>query len=157
MARNPKLPSAEAVEIHNRTHTPYRDWCRWCTMGRGRGQPHVQQSKSEIPIIGLDYFFITADGLVKKRKDLDYAVSPNGDTELEADRNTGKLIKCILIRCFQTKFIFAHVVPCKGVDEEGFVTNLVVQDLMWLGHLELILKGDNEPSLQAQIDAIHQP
>ena len=43
--------------------------------------------------------------------------------------------------------------PCKGVDKEGFVSNLVIHDLMWLGHLELILKGDNEPSLQAQIDA----
>ena len=38
--KNPKLPSAEEVEIHNRTHIPYRSWCKWCVAGRGRGDQH---------------------------------------------------------------------------------------------------------------------
>ena len=36
MAKDPRLPSAEDVEIHDRTHLPYRDWCKWCNMGRAR-------------------------------------------------------------------------------------------------------------------------
>ena len=54
MAKNPKLPSAEVVEQHNRTHNPYRDWCQWCKMGRGRGQPHTAQPESDVPIVGID-------------------------------------------------------------------------------------------------------
>jgi hypothetical protein len=30
MAKDPKMPSQEDVELHDRTHVPYRDWCKWC-------------------------------------------------------------------------------------------------------------------------------
>ena len=39
--------------------------------------------------------------------------------------------------------------PCKGADEQDFAANRVVKIVEWLGHTELILKGDNEPALQA--------
>jgi hypothetical protein len=42
-------------------------------------------------------------------------------------------------------------VPRKGADEEDFVADLVVKAISWMGHTELILKGDNEPALQALI------
>ena len=67
MAKDPKLPSAADIELHDRTHVPYRDWCKWCNMGRGRGMPHMHSRGSSVPIVGVDYFFITGEGL-KKRK-----------------------------------------------------------------------------------------
>ena len=39
-ARDPRLPSPEDVECHHCCHIPFRSWCRWCIMGRGRGDPH---------------------------------------------------------------------------------------------------------------------
>ena len=33
-APGPKLPSSEEVEEHRCMHLPYRDWCKWCIMGR---------------------------------------------------------------------------------------------------------------------------
>ena len=56
-----------------------------------------------------------------------------------------------MARCLQSKNIFAHCVPCKGADEEGYVADLIVKDVLGLGRPELIVKGDNEPALQALI------
>ena len=44
-----------------------------------------------------------------------------------------------------------HVVPCKGLDEDEFVLDTVVNDLARLGHAAMIIKGDNERALQALI------
>ena len=51
MAKDPKLPSAEAVEEHRCLHIPYRAWCKWCVMGRGRGDQHRSGPEPTIPII----------------------------------------------------------------------------------------------------------
>ena len=96
MAKDPKLPSAADVEVHDRTHVPYRDWCKWCNMGRGRGTPHRHSGPSTVPIVGVDCFFITGEG-VKKRKDLPYPINEDGERELLEDRQGGKTIKCLVI------------------------------------------------------------
>ena len=150
VARDPKLPSQEDVECHRCSHIPFRSWCRWCVQGRGRGDPHLRSTGSSIPIVGLDYFFIDGDK-VKTRKELEFPMTPAGDEELEAARASGALIKCLVVRCSATKNVFGHVVPRKGADEEDFAANLVVRIVEWLGHTELILKGDNEPALQALV------
>ena len=62
-------------------------------------------------------------------------------------RNT--VVKCILIRDWDYKVIWAHVIPRKGIDDEGYAAQLVVKDLKWLGHGRLILKYDNEPAVKA--------
>ena len=59
---DPGQPTAEQLELHRLTHWPYRSWCKWCVMGRGRGAPHTASSSCTIAIIGLDYFFITTRG-----------------------------------------------------------------------------------------------
>ena len=70
--RDPMLPSPEEIEAHRRSHIPYRAWCKFCVMGRCMGAGHkTSEHKSRIPVIGVDYFFVTA-GDVKARKDLEY-------------------------------------------------------------------------------------
>ena len=73
------------------------------------------------------------------------------DSAVEAARTAGKIVKCILVRDFQSKSTFAHVVPCKGLDEEKYVAKLVADDIVWLGYGELAVKADNEASLNALI------
>ena len=55
-ARDPGCPAVREVEEHrSRGHLPYRTWCKWCHLGRGRGLQHRRSPGSRIPIIGLDY------------------------------------------------------------------------------------------------------
>ena len=130
LARNPKLPSAEDVEAHDRVHIPFRDWCKWCNLGRGRGIPHRHSGGSSIPIVGVDYFFITSEG-VKKRKELELEENSSGDALLDSARARGEIIKCLLIRCFESKNVFAHYVPMKGADEDDYAAGLVSTAVLW--------------------------
>ena len=118
--------------------------------GRGRGDPHLRTTGSSIAIVGLDYFFIEGD-LLKRRKELDFPEDAACEAALEDARASGSLIKCLVTRCDATKCVFGHVVPRKGADEEDFVAGLVVKAVEWLGHTELIIKGDSGPALQALI------
>ena len=143
----PVMPCLTEVEEHRRTHWPYRTWCKFCNMGRGLGeqrggrdQPHA------VPIIGVDYFFITVEGF-KLRQELKHPETEDGEKTLLADRLEGRIIKCVLVRCTETRCVFAHVIPCKGSDEDNYVVNLVSSDVAWLGHVKLLLKSDNEKSL----------
>jgi hypothetical protein len=104
-----------------------------------------------VPIVGVDYFFMTGEGL-KRRKELTFTENPEGEAELLEARRSGEIVKCIVIRCFSSKSIFGHVVPVKGADEEDYAANLVTSAVLWLGHLEVIMRGDNEPALQALIE-----
>jgi hypothetical protein len=49
--------------------------------------------------------------------------------------------------------MFAHVIPLEGSgeDEGRFVADLVTDDILWLGHVKLVVKADNEPALQALV------
>ena len=145
-APDPGQPTKRQVEEHRtQAHIPYRSWCRWCNLGRGRGMQHRSREGSLIPIVGLDYFFLTEGG-VKLRKELEMS-----DEEIAEARGKGELVKCLIVRCMKTKAVFAHVVPCKGDDEAGAVVDMVIRDVQWLGHARLILKADNEPALQALV------
>ena len=120
-------------------------------MGRGTGTPHRAGGISMIPIIGVDYFYITSGGGVS-RGEVAYATDASGEAGLEVDRKKGVIVKCLLIRCMNTKNVFAHVVPQNGRDESRFVVSLVMEDIKWLGHTKLIIKADNENALQAMIE-----
>ena len=152
IAPGPRQPSAKEEEEHRIDHALYRSWCKWCVMGRARGAQHRLGDGSTIPIIGIDYFFITKEGVKKKKKKKKKELIQLGyksDGEIEDARQKGEILKCVLTRCYSSKCIFAHCVPCKGADEEQYVSNLVVDDILWLGHLKMILKADNEPAVQA--------
>ena len=64
------LPSPMRVtraerEIHERTHTPFRSWCRYCAMGRAMNTAHRTNNDSEddeklkVSRIRMDYFFMS--------------------------------------------------------------------------------------------------
>ena len=154
-SNDPVLPSKEEIEAHRRTHLPYRCWCKFCIAGRGTGIPHASMPhQSRIPIVHLDYFFVTSSGVLTRQElETQYPKSPEGAIALDQARRGGEILKCILIKCGYSKAEFAHPVPCKGLDEEQYVVGLIAQAVQWLGHVRVIMKGDNERSLQATIKA----
>ena len=68
----PKLPSAAEVEEHRLTHAQYRSWCKFCVMGRGLGERRGRHAgrAHAIPRIGIDYWYVTSDGLKSRRAGL---------------------------------------------------------------------------------------
>ena len=110
-ARDPGRPTPAQVEEHRKSHIPLRLWCRWCILGRGRGLQHLRKAiGSMIPIVGIDYFFLTKGG-VKRREELDFSAGQAGDATLEKARAKGDVVKCLLLRCFLARTIFSHVPP----------------------------------------------
>ena len=43
--------------------------------------------------------------------------------------------------------IFSHVVEKKGVEEDRYSVDKLVEDIEWLGYNKIILKSDNEPAI----------
>ena len=117
-------------------------------MGRGLGERRGSHAgrAHDVPIIGNDFWYITTGG-IKRRDEIQ-----SGDEEVNEARESGKMIKCLIIRCHATKCVFAHVIPTKGSLEDSYVVDLTCSDVAWLGHVKVILKGDNERALVALID-----
>ncbi len=146
VARSPTQPSPAEEEEHRVDHANYRSWCRFCVMGQAVGALHPTDSRTpRVPRIGVDYFYITAGGV--KRKD---ELKEQEDEKIDEARSRGEIVKCVLARCFESKNVFAHCIPCKGADEEGYTAGLIVADIAWLGHTQMILKTDNEVAVQIQ-------
>ena len=53
---SPELPSQAEIDEHNVSHLPYRSWCRFCVMGRGKADFHkkVEDKEGRIPTIACD-------------------------------------------------------------------------------------------------------
>ena len=55
-------PTKAEREEHERTHMPYKDWCKCCAMGRAREDKHSrkerQEGEEQVPTITLDYCFM---------------------------------------------------------------------------------------------------
>ena len=78
-AASPSQPSAKEVERHSVDHNPFRSWCKQCVEGRGLGSPHTAISEeSTVPIVGMDFFFITAEGLTR-RDEFAFELSEEGE------------------------------------------------------------------------------
>ena len=153
VAAVPILPSAAEVAEHRVTHMPYRNWCPHCVAGRGLGERrgrHVGWQR-DIPRVGIDYWFVTSGGDLKKRKEIkdEYPEDDGGEAKLKEDRNDLKIMECLAVRCHESKAVFAHAIPVKGRDEDNFVAGLITTDVEFMGHVTLILKSDNEPALLA--------
>ena len=73
IAPSPMKPDVTVVAEHRITHIPYRSWCRECVEGRALGEQrgHACDARpSMIPVVGMDYFFVTARGVFHKKDDV---------------------------------------------------------------------------------------
>ena len=64
---DPKLPNKAEVEEHQKTHLPFRNWCKHCVKGRGVEEPHRRQTAEVgMPEIHVDFMFMGDEGEDKK-------------------------------------------------------------------------------------------
>ena len=86
-AASPDLPSQAEIERHRCSHIPFRRWCRDCIRGRALGERRGRFRGREhaVPRVGVDYFFVTADGQkVGKRGELEFLHTEDGENDLKA-------------------------------------------------------------------------
>ena len=65
----PITVSNEEREQHNRTHCPFRSWCKYCVRGRGKKMAHQsrtdeekkEEAKNAVPKISTDYFYLSQE------------------------------------------------------------------------------------------------
>ena len=87
-------------------------------------------------MVSCDYLYITSSGVFLR-------------TELGEEERDGAL-RVLVLYCGT---LFVHAVPKKGVDPNGYVTEQIRQDVLWLGHSQVAIRGDNKPALVQVIDA----
>ena len=86
-------PTAKEVAEHEITHLPHRAWCAARVSGRSRDRSHKRlhnRENSSVPTIVFDYGFMGG----------------KEDAEIES---------ILVVRDVDTKMLFAHVVPRKGL------------------------------------------
>eukprot|EP00435_Cladocopium_sp_Y103_P027107 s1055_g6.t1 len=131
--RTPILPTQSEIDEHNVTHFPFRAWCPFCIRGRGLSSGHFSRrseaEEQQVPTISVDYMFL-------------------GD---ESTRDTD--LPVLVVRDRRTKAVWAHPVPAKGV-ENPFAARQLLKDVESTGYKRVILKGDQEPSVQALLQQV---
>ena len=125
----PEMPSRAVVEEHRIDHWPYRSWCDECNEGAGRERSHGPvEPEQRVSMIGMDYGFMTPKGPIVN--------------EGEEGWDDPEALKLLAVkearRDAQPGAVFAHAVPKKGIDEKRFAVDMVVQDVLELGHSKII-------------------
>ena len=95
--------------MHEKSHLPFRSWCRVCMAARGVSDHHRRRrdkDEYQVPMVSLDYAFLR-----NKPKD------PCAVVLVGKDRDSGALM--------------AHIVPMKGAETE-WVVKQVIKDIRQL-------------------------
>ena len=57
--QDPREPSKEEREEHDKSHLPYRSWCRHCVRGRGKQMPHYEGAQeTSMSEVHMDFGFL---------------------------------------------------------------------------------------------------
>ena len=123
---DPILPSREEVEEHEKTHLPYRNWCRRCVRGKGTEVSCRRQDEPDVPEFHMDYALV-------------------GD-----ERGT-TLWTLLVVRERMTRMVLATMVPDKATGE--FATKRVNAFMKETGceHGAITVKSDNENAIKSLV------
>ena len=124
-----EIPSEYEQSQHRLTHVPYRAWCPSCIAHRARADRHERTGEAhagEVPTVSFDYFFTKSDGL--------------GGEHDEAEKITS-----LVVVDSQTGFV--SCIPLEGKSQLDHANREIVKFIQMLGHSEVILHCDNEPSI----------
>ena len=133
-------PSRKEVEEHERTHLPFRNWCKHCVFGKAKSNPHrkADEREGERPVISIDYMYL------HERK-------IRGQTRWDRSPEDGMPI--VVMHDSDSKGTFAFVAPNKGECE--YAVRRASQDIdKIMGYKRFILRGDQEPALRTLMDRI---
>ena len=129
----PILPSYAEIEKHRIDHWPPRTWCDECCEGFGREKPHFTKPEGgpRKAIVSFDYMFLKKNG--------EFGAA---DSDVEDGG-----IKILVVYDSKSRSVFGHVVPQKGIDPKRYAVDMIVEDILWLGYSEIVLKTDNEVAI----------
>ena len=126
----PVYPTKAEIEEHGKTHLPFRSWCRSCVGGRAVEDAHRRKDeKNEKVTVCMDYFYLGT----------------------ETDSHLASFL-ALYLRPFKASG--AVMVPKKGPTE--YAVEAVLHYMKFWGVQACILKGDQEPSIEALMNEIHR-
>ena len=133
----PAEPSKAEREAHEVSHWPYRSWCPYCVMGRGRDKAHRRRDGSEPrrPQVVADYCFMS-----------------RGD-RAEAESAGAKPV--LVVKEVSDGPVLAIATPKKGGDV-AWVARRCARWLDNLGHKRITIKTDQEPSIEAWAQSVRK-
>ena len=118
-------PSRAVIESHNLAHIPYAGWCEICVSAKGRSDHHVLAEPKPIPLVQMDYQYMSATGEMCNFQVAKATVL----TVVDADQGE----------------VAANQVAKKGEDQ--FAIRFVSSFLDRMYCEEVRLRYDNEPSM----------
>ena len=124
-----EVPSEFEQAQHRLTHVPYKAWCPSCVAHRARVDRYERSGESHAsspPTISFDYFYTKA----------------NGEAATAQDPNT---IIALVVVCSQTSFVKS--IPLESKNQMEHMNREVIQFIQMLGHTDVFLRCDNEPSI----------
>ena len=146
---DPGQPTAEEVSLHEMTHCPFEKWCSHCVRGQAPEDPHrkvkpkdkvdVEDREESLPKVAMDYCFMGSKGLIKMG-------SLTEGTGKEGDGIEAKDNPILVMHDSKSGMAFTYVVHKKGSYEA--IVRAVSKDLDRLGYKQLILKRDQENSIE---------
>ncbi len=159
--RSPISMSAKEYAAHRKLHMPYHPGCPICVAGRGRADPHHATSPEEqaVPVIGVDFFFVSDESDTKNMKmnkparETDTAAAAVGPEDEE--QRTRKTVPALAIRDSKARAVFANVIPSKGLDWT-WTAQQVIADIGKMGYRKVVLRSDQEPAVSALLDKIKE-
>ena len=120
---DPTLPTKSEIDEHEKSHLPFRSWCRHCVYGRGI-EAACKESKEEpaIPEIHVDFMFM-------------------------GEEAGGGTLAFLVVKERKSGALMASVVPSKSTGE--FIARRVVAFMKEVGcaHGDINIKSDNEEAL----------
>ena len=120
-----KKPTVSEIVAHNRSHTPYRSWCKHCVAGRAPNLPHRPRRPDQ--------------GALKNEIAADYCFLRN------AARDVSQPV--LVARDRRTGIYIAHAVPFKGAGVE-WIAKQMLRDVRKCGyHGRVVFRTDGEPAI----------
>ena len=132
---DPGEPTVSQREDHRAGgHISFRSWCEDCVAGRATGEQHRKRKEARrVCVFAFDYSFLGEAGNLLEREALSNGVTAD--------------LAILVAKDLKGKAVFGHVVPQKGVDQDHFAVDALIQNLKWLGCKKIGLRSDNEPAI----------
>ena len=128
--QDPRMPNKAEVDEHEKTHLPFRSWCRHCVRGRGVSAPHKRQVEEiGMPEVHMDFIFM-------------------GD---EAERKKWTIL---VAKERGTKMLMATVLPSKSSGDFAARRVLAFMRESGCAFGNITLKSDNEEAIKTVVSDV---
>ena len=132
-AHHGKPPSAEEIELHEVTHFPRMPWCSACVATRSREDAHSKKPSEPVGRLHVDFMFCKTE-------------KPNEDDH--------PLMTFLVAVDEHTNYVVCIPVKSKAAADLGPAVEEITKLATLLGHQDLSVRGDTEPSMTQLLKSI---